>query len=168
LKRRKLHGTFFMIGRRIAAAPDLARRVLAEGHEVGNHTFTHPNLTTLPDSQVDEEIQKTQDILGEMLNYRAAWFRPPYGALRQNQADMPAKRGMGVALWSVDSGDWAQPGEAEIVGTVLAETKPGSIVICHDLYKQTADSVGPILDGLLERGFALETLSALLGRVRAK
>jgi peptidoglycan/xylan/chitin deacetylase (PgdA/CDA1 family) len=69
---------------------------------------------------------------------------------------------MGVALWSVDSGDWAQLGEAQIVGTVLAETKPGSIVICHDLYKQTADGMGPILDGLLERGSALETLSTLL------
>jgi peptidoglycan-N-acetylglucosamine deacetylase len=106
LKRRKLHATFFMIGERIAAAPDLARRVLAEGHEVGNHTFTHPNLTTLPDAQVDEEIQKTQDIMGEALNHRAAWFRPPYGALRQNQAVIPAKRGLGIALWSVDSEDW--------------------------------------------------------------
>jgi peptidoglycan/xylan/chitin deacetylase (PgdA/CDA1 family) len=163
LQRRKLHATFFMIGRCIAAAPDLARRVLAEGHEVGNHTFTHPNLTTLPDSQVDEEIQKTQDIIGEVLNHRAAWFRPPFGALRPNQAGMLAKRGMGVALWSVDSGDWAQPGEAKIVGTVLAEVKPSSIIICHDLHKQTADGVGPILDGLIERGFALETLSTLLG-----
>ena len=163
LQRRKLHATFFMIGKRIAAAPDLARRVLAEGHDVGNHTFTHPKLTTLADAQVDDEIQKTQDIMGEALNHRPAWFRPPYGALRQNQAGMLARRGLGIVLWGVDSQDWSQPDEAKIAATVLAETRPGSIILCHDLHRQTADGVGAILDGLLERGFAFATLSGLLG-----
>jgi len=105
LQKRKLHATFFMIGQRIAAAPDLARCVLAEGHEVGNHTFTHPKLTTLSDQQADAEIQKTQDIMAEVLNHRPAWFRPPYGALRQDQAAMLASRGLGIVLWSVDSKD---------------------------------------------------------------
>jgi peptidoglycan-N-acetylglucosamine deacetylase len=162
LKQRKLHATFFMIGERIAAAPDLARRVLAGGHEVGNHTFTHPKLTTLADEQVEAEIQKTQDIMGEVLNHRPAWFRPPYGALRQDQAGLLASRGLGIVLWSVDSRDWADPGEAEIIRKVLAETKAGSIIVCHDLHRQTADGVGPILDGLLERGFTFATLSALM------
>ena len=162
LRRRKLHATFFMIGQGIAAAPDLARRVLAEGHEVGNHTFTHPNLTTLADRQVDAEIQKTQDIMADVLNHRAVWFRPPYGALRQDQAGLPARRGLGIVLWSVDPQDWSQPGEAKIVETVLAQTRPGSILLCHALHWQTANGVGPILDGLLERGFAFATLSALM------
>jgi peptidoglycan/xylan/chitin deacetylase (PgdA/CDA1 family) len=163
LQRRKLHATFFMIGQRIAAAPDLARRVLAEGHEVGNHTFTHPKLTTLTDHEVEAEIQKTQDIMREVLNHRAAWFRPPYGALRQNQAGLLASRGLGIVLWNVDSQDWSQPGEAKIVETALAETKAGSILLCHDRHQQTAHAIGPILDGLLERGFAPATLSALWG-----
>lgn len=163
LKRRKLHATFFMIGQRIAAAPDLARRVLAEGHEVGNHTFTHPKLTTLPDAQVEAEIQKTQDIMDEVLNHRAAWFRPPYGDLRRNQAGLLTNRGLGIVLWSIDSQDWSHPGEGKIVETVLAETKPGSIILCHDKHRPTADGVGLILDGLLERGFTFATLSELLG-----
>lgn len=163
LKQRNLHATFFMIGRCIAAAPDLARRVLAEGHEVGNHTFTHPNMTTLADEQAEEEIQKTQDIMEEVLKYRAAWFRPPMGALRQNQAGMLVKRGLGIALWNVDPRDWSRPGEVKIVEAVLAETKPGSIILCHDLYPQTANGVGAILDGLVEHGFSPATLSSLLG-----
>ncbi|MCE0523372.1 MAG: polysaccharide deacetylase family protein [Methylacidiphilales bacterium] len=162
LARRKLHATFFMIGRRIAAAPDLARRVLAEGHEIGNHTFTHPKLTTLPDAQVEEEIQKTQDIMGKILNHRPVWFRPPYGALRPNQTAVLRMRGLGVVLWSVDPGDWAQPGTDKIIGTVLAETRPGSIILCHDAHRQTADGTGAMLDGLLERGLAFTTLSSLL------
>jgi peptidoglycan/xylan/chitin deacetylase (PgdA/CDA1 family) len=164
LKRRKLHATFFMIGQRIAAAPDLARRVLAEGHEVGNHTFTHPKLTTLPDQQVDAEIQKTQDLMAEMLNHHAVWFRPPYGSLRQDQAGMLARRGLSIVFWSVDPEDWSQPGEAKIVGTVLAETKPGSIILCHDMHRQTANCAGQFLDGLLERGLSPSTLSDLLGQ----
>lgn len=163
LKRRKLHATFFMIGERIARAPDLARRVLAEGHEIGNHTFTHPKLSTLADEQIEAEIQKTQDIMGEVLNHRAAWFRPPYGTLRQNQAGLVARRGLGIVLWNVDSQDWSQPGEAKIAEMVLTESKPGSIILCHDRYEQTAHGIGPILDGLLERGFAPATLSELLG-----
>jgi peptidoglycan/xylan/chitin deacetylase (PgdA/CDA1 family) len=101
-----------------------------------------------------------------VLNHRPAWFRPPYGALRQDQAAMLARRGLGIVLWSVDSEDWSQPDEAKIVGTVLAETRPGSIILCHDLHRQTADGVGPILDGLLERGFSFATLSALMKRPR--
>jgi peptidoglycan/xylan/chitin deacetylase (PgdA/CDA1 family) len=162
LKRHRLHATFFMIGQRIAAAPDLARRVLAEGHEIGNHTFTHLKLAALTDAQVEAEIQKTQDIMGEVLSHRATWFRPPFGALRQNQVAILEKVGLRVALWSVDSQDWSQPGEAKITATVLKETKPGSIIICHDLHMQTAAAIDPILDGLIDRGFTFATLSALL------
>jgi len=162
LKRRKLHATFFMIGERIAAAPDLARRVVAEGHEVGNHTFTHPKLTTLADDLVDAEIQKTQDLMLDRLGHTARWFRPPYGALRPSQARIPAAKGLRVALWSVDSKDWSQPGTDEIVRVVLAEAKPGAIILCHDLHRQTADSVGAILDGLVNRGWAFDTLSTLV------
>jgi len=162
LKQRQLHATFFMIGQRIATAPDLARRVLAEGHEVANHTFTHPNLTKLPDAQVEAEIEKTQEVMREALNHRPAWFRPPYGALRQDQAGMLARRGLRIVICSVDSRDWAQPGEAEIIRKVLAETTAGSIILCHDMHQQTADCVGAIFDGLLERGFSLVTLSSLL------
>jgi peptidoglycan/xylan/chitin deacetylase (PgdA/CDA1 family) len=164
LKRRELKATFFMIGQNIVAAPDLARRVLAEGHEIGNHTATHPKLTTLPEAEVEAEIQKTQDIIADRLHYRSAWFRPPYGLLRQNQAHLLQARKLRIVLWNVDPGDWAQPGEARITGTILSETKPGSIIVCHDCHLQTANSLPAILDGLIERGLMPITLSTLLGK----
>jgi peptidoglycan/xylan/chitin deacetylase (PgdA/CDA1 family) len=162
LKQRGLRATFFMIGNGITAAPDLARRVLVEGHEVGNHTLTHPKLTALPDAQVEAEVDKTQEIIRDVLRHHAIWFRPPFGALRQNQAGMILKAGLRVVLWNVDPGDWAQPGETKIIKTVLAESRPGSIILCHDKYQQTANSVGAVLDGLMERGLEPVTLSALL------
>jgi peptidoglycan-N-acetylglucosamine deacetylase len=162
LEQRQLHATFFMIGQKISATPDLARRVLAEGHEIGNHTFTHPKLTDLPPAQVETEIQKSVDVMHDVLGYRAAWFRAPYDALRQNQAPVVAQKGLGVVAWSVNPNDWAQPGEEKIIAIILAETKPGSIIVCHDLHAQTANALDRILDGLLERGLQFVALSPLM------
>jgi len=164
LKKRNIRSTFFMIGKRVVAAPDLAKRVLAEGHEVCNHTFNHLKLNSLPDQQVDWEIQKTQDTIGEVLNQRPAWLRPPYGAFRKNQMPIPAGKDLGVVFWSVDPRDWSQPGEGKIVDTILTETKPGSIILCHDLHKQTANCIGQVLDGLLAKDFEFINMSAFLGQ----
>ena len=162
LKRRNLHATFFMIGQRIAAEPDLARRVLAEGHDVGNHTFTHPKLPSLDDEQAHAEIQKTADIMLEALDHRAVWFRPPFGALRPDQFQLVQKHGLRPVMGRVSPSDWAQPGEDKIIARILTDTQPGSIIICHDVFEQTANSIGPVLDGLLEHGFAPVTLTALV------
>ncbi|MDB4793438.1 polysaccharide deacetylase family protein [Methylacidiphilales bacterium] len=164
LKKRNLRSTFFMIGKRVVEAPDLARRVLAEGHEVCNHTFNHLKLNTLPDQQVDWEIQKTQDTIAELLNHRPTWLRPPYGAFRKNQIAIPQSKELGVVFWSVDPRDWSQPGEEKIVSEILTHAKPGSIILCHDLHKQTANCVGRILDGLLERKFEFVNISTFLGQ----
>ncbi len=164
LKKRNIRSTFFMIGKRVVAAPDLAKRVLAEGHEVCNHTFNHLKLNSLPDQQVDWEIQKTQDTIGEVLNQKPAWLRPPYGAFRKNQMGIPVSKDLGVVFWSVDPRDWSQPGEAKIVDTILTETKPGSIILCHDLHKQTANCIGQVLDGLLARDFEFINMSEFLGQ----
>jgi peptidoglycan-N-acetylglucosamine deacetylase len=162
LARRQVKATFFMIGQNVAANPDLARRVLAEGHEVANHTYTHVRLTTLPDKDVIAEIEKTQTIMQEVLNYRPIWFRPPFAEFRQNQAAIPSSRGLGIVLLDVDTRDWAQPGTDEIISRALENTKAGSIILCHDLYRQTVDSVGPLLDGLIEKSFEFGTISELL------
>jgi peptidoglycan/xylan/chitin deacetylase (PgdA/CDA1 family) len=163
LRRHKARATFFMIGERIAAAPKLARRVLDEGHDIGNHTYTHPKLTLLPPALVEAEIQKTVDIMREVLKYRAAWFRAPFGALRQDQAHVLLQRGMRIVSGNVDPHDWSQPGVGKITGTILAEGKAGSIIICHDKFQQTVESMKTILGELSQRGLNLTTLSQLLG-----
>jgi peptidoglycan/xylan/chitin deacetylase (PgdA/CDA1 family) len=162
LKDRRLAATFFMIGRQAAAAPELARRVLADGHVVGNHSYTHPKLTELPDAQAESELARTQDILAEILNHRPAVFRPPYGSFRKNQSPLARKLGLRVVLWSVDSCDWNQPGEGQIIDTILTQTKAGSIILCHDLHHQTADSLGCVLDQLLERQFEFVPVTAFV------
>ncbi|MCE0523053.1 MAG: polysaccharide deacetylase family protein [Methylacidiphilales bacterium] len=163
LRERNVHATFFMIGEKVAAWPDLARRVVAEGHEIANHTWTHLNLTAIPDPQVEEEIHKTQVVIGDVLQQQAVWFRPPMGMLRRDQAPLLKREGLGIVFWSVITGDWAEIGENKIVDIILTETQPGSIIVCHDIHQQTADSLPRAIDGLRERGFDLVTVSTLLG-----
>jgi peptidoglycan/xylan/chitin deacetylase (PgdA/CDA1 family) len=161
-KMRGLHATFFMIGRRIAAAPELARRVVAEGHEVGNHTFTHPKLTDLAPASAEEEIQKTQDIISETLGLRPAWFRPPYLAFRRDLAPLVVSRGMQIVEGNVDPADWSQPGEEKIIEVISRDAKPGSIALCHDMHAQTANAIGAVLDRLVAAGLTPVTLSTLM------
>jgi peptidoglycan/xylan/chitin deacetylase (PgdA/CDA1 family) len=158
LQKRNLPATFFMIGSQVAAAPDLARRVLAGGHEIGNHTFTHRKLTELPDYEALAELEKTEAIFREAMDYKAAWFRPPFGAFRRTQAPMATARNLGLALWNVDSNDWQKPGE--IAENILTKSQPGSILLCHEL-SPTADCLGFVLDQLLARGLQFVTVSTL-------
>jgi peptidoglycan/xylan/chitin deacetylase (PgdA/CDA1 family) len=162
LKARSLVATFFMIGQNAAAAPELVRRVFSEGHAVGNHTYTHPKLGDLPDAQVESELARTQDILAEILNHLPTALRPPYGLFRKNQAPLARKLGLRVVLWSVDSRDWAQPGEDKITETILSQTKGGSIILCHELHRQTADCLDRVLDEFLVRQFQFVPVTAFL------
>ena len=163
LKKRNLKSTFFMIGNRVTAAPDLARRVLAEGHEIGNHTYHHLKLNTLAEDRVAWELTQTQETIATVTGHTPVWLRPPYGAFRKNQIGIPWQHQLGVVLWSVDPRDWSQPGEDAIVETILRDTHAGSIILCHDLHAQTARCVGRVLDGLLERHFVFAKMSEFLG-----
>ena len=138
-----LRATFFMIGEKVAASPELARRV-AENHEIGHHTYTHRKLTELADAEVQQELDKTDAIFMEVLGRRAEWFRPPFGALRQNQAARVLSRGMRVALWSLDAEDWRGGPGAAVTERILTHIHPGAIVLCHET-PVTAESLDATL-----------------------
>lgn len=163
LAQRDLTATFFMIGNKVKAYPALAREVAAAGHELANHTYTHPTLSKLDNTRVVEEIRKCQDIIGEVTGKNPSWFRPPYGAFRRNQGHMPRKEDLGVAYWSVDPRDWSRPGTSSIINHVTSHAHAGSIILLHDLHRQTADATPAILDALQEKDFFLTPMSGFLG-----
>ena len=156
-----IQATFFLSGEKTAASPDLARRVLAEGHELGHHAHSHRKLTTLPDAQVDEELDRAAAVFRNVLATQASWFRPPFGELRQDQARRVRERGMRVALWSVDAEDWRpQPG-AEVTRRIVEHVHPGAIVACHEA-EPCAESLGETLTSLREAVYRSLTLSELV------
>lgn len=163
LKKRDLRATFFMIGSKVKASPDLAKRVLGEGHEICNHSYTHPKLDSLSEDRIREEILRCQDAIMTATSFTPVWLRPPYGAFR-GKAHIAQDLGLGIAYWSIDPRDWAQPGAQRITDTITAQSRPGSIILCHDLHPMTADAVPGILDNLIARDYEFINMSGFLGQ----
>jgi peptidoglycan/xylan/chitin deacetylase (PgdA/CDA1 family) len=164
LAKRKIHSTFFLIGRNVKARPELAKAMVEQGHEVANHTFTHPTLSKLSDAAVADELRRGQDTLHAATGVTPNLFRPPYGAFKRTQAALAVREQLDILMWSVDPRDWSQPGVEKIQQTVNMETKPGAIVLLHELHAQTLEALPTLLDDLQGRGFQLVTVSEVLGR----
>ena len=163
LNKREMRATFFLIGAKVDASPDLAKRIVAEGHDVANHTYTHPRLAGMGDTAVEQQLVRCQDAIARHTGVTPVWFRPPYGAFRREQGIIASRLGLGVAYWSVDPQDWRKPGSAAIANRVLSASQPGSIILLHDLHPMTADAVPAIFDGLAERSFTTAPFHSFVG-----
>ncbi|MDR0534354.1 MAG: polysaccharide deacetylase family protein [Verrucomicrobiales bacterium] len=164
LDKRKIRASFFMIGRNAERFPSLAKEVADAGHEICNHTYTHPQLSALPAAKAQYEIQKAQEVITAATGHAPKWLRPPYGAFRRKDQGILAQQlGLGVIWWSVDPRDWSQPGVGQIINRVVSATLPGSVILCHDLHPQTAQAVGIILDQLQEKDYNFTNVSGFLG-----
>jgi peptidoglycan-N-acetylglucosamine deacetylase len=169
LKQRNIKATFFLIGQNVAANPDIVRRILAEGHEVGNHSWTHPQLSKLSDDRVTAEITKTQDAIKDASGYTPTLLRPPYGAITPRQREWIANQfGLNIILWSVDPFDWKRPGASVIMQRILSQARPGAIILSHDIHKQTVDAMPATLDALSAKGYKFVTVSQLIAMNKPK
>lgn len=163
LRARNIKATFYVIGRSVDLYPQVVRRTVAEGHEIGNHTHTHRLLSKLGDSEVRNELTRCRDAVSRAAGYQMRTMRPPYGGLLQRQREfIHAEFGYPTILWSVDPLDWKRPGPSVVTSRILSATKPGGIVLAHDLHAPTVDAMPATLDGLLRRGFMFVTVSQLL------
>lgn len=167
LKQRNIKVTFFLIGENAERNPDIVRRILAEGHEIGNHSWTHPQLSKLSDDRVTQEITKTQDAIKNESGFTPTMLRPPYGAITARQRSwIESQFGLNIILWSVDPFDWKRPGPSVITQRILSGARPGAIILSHDIHKQTVDAMPATLDALLAKGYKFVTISQLLAMNR--
>ena len=163
LKARHIKATFFLVGKNVQAHPELVRRIIAEGHEVGNHTWDHPQLSKLTDTQATDEIERTQDAIRAACGVTPTLLRPPYGALNKPEHIwIPQRLKLNVIYWTVDTEDWKRPGAAAITERVLAGARPGAIILQHDIHGETIDAMPAALDGLIAKGYHLVTVSQLI------
>ena len=169
LRQRNIKATFYVIGKNVDMYPHLTRRIVAEGHEIGNHTYTHRNLKTLSDSQVVSEMTKARSSIVKATGVSPRTMRPPYGALYQRQREMiMTKFGYPTIMWAVDPRDWQRPGVSVVKNRILTQTSGGSIVLAHDLHAPTVDAMPGTLDGLLAKGYRFVTVSQLLAQKAAQ
>ena len=169
LKQRNIKATFFLIGQNAASNPDIVRRILADGHEIGNHSWTHPQLSKLSDDRVTTEISKTQDAIKEATGFTPTLLRPPYGAITTRQREwIEGRFGLSIILWSVDPFDWKRPGASVITQRILSQVRPGAIILSHDIHKQTVDAMPATLDALAAKGYKFVTVTELIAMNKPK
>ena len=163
LRRRNIKATFYVIGELVQRYPGITRRIVAEGHEIGNHTWTHANLTKLGDGAVRSEMNRTRDIIVSTTGVKPRTMRPPYGALLGRQREMIFREyGYPTILWSVDPKDWQRPGANVVADRIVSGANNGAIILAHDLHASTVDAMPQTLDRLLDRGFQFITVSQML------
>lgn len=156
LKRYNVHATFYVIGRNVQSYPGTMQRIKSEGHRIGNHSFSHPNLTRLSRAGVVQELSSTQAAVQRTSGVTPTGFRPPYGAHSQTVRDVAGSMGLSVDMWSVDTRDWTRPGSSVITRRVLAGTHPGAVVLMHVLSQQSVNALPSIIEGVRAQGYTLE------------
>ncbi|GAA3467143.1 polysaccharide deacetylase family protein [Nonomuraea roseola] len=162
LKKHNAKATFFLEGQYVKSRPAFAKRMAVEGHELGNHSYSHPNFTTIGPAAIRSEIQKTQDIVKQVTGVEPKLLRPPYGMADLQVSDIAAEFGMPMILWTGGSRDWESKNEEAIKKQTLAVAKQGSIVLMHDWVKQTVDSMPSLIKTLQNKGYHLVTVSELI------
>ncbi|WDL95357.1 polysaccharide deacetylase family protein [Alicyclobacillus sp. ALC3] len=143
LRRYGTCATFFCLGAEVAANPLVAMRIVAEGHQIANHTWSHPHAADVTVSELLREVSNTSDAIAEATGERPRWFRPPFGELTDVQAAAISEAGYKVAFWTVDSLDWSGIAGPQIVANVVPALENGAIVLHH-----SAGNVAGIVDAL--------------------
>ncbi|MEK4230026.1 polysaccharide deacetylase family protein [Solibacillus sp. FSL H8-0538] len=157
--------TFFVVGANAEKNPDVVLREYNEGHELANHTFTHPLKITVP--ELEKQLKQTNDIIYSITGFYPVLFRPVGGQYTDDMIDLVANKGYKVVMWSwhQDTEDWTNPGVKKIVKKVMQGTKPGNIILFHDgggNRKQTVEALKEILPELQKQNYKFVTISELL------
>ncbi|MEU8436044.1 polysaccharide deacetylase family protein [Streptomyces sp. NPDC029216] len=158
LGRYGVRAMFFVCGEMATDHRDLLRRMAAEGHVIGNHTWTHPLIPKLGRSALEAEIGRTSEVVEQTVGRPPLWFRAPYGAWNRAAFEIGADLGMEPLAWTVDTLDWTEPGTAVIVSRVLDGAGPGVITLNHDAGGNRSQSVRALevyLPQLLARGYRM-------------
>ncbi len=160
-----IRATFFWVGTEIAKFPEIVRRALREGHAVGNHTYSHPDLAKIPRHAVDREIASTSELLEQITGERTTLFRPPYGSVRSRVLRQVDERGLICVGWSACGLDWDQANAQQIAQRILADAGNGAVFLLHDGggdRSQTIAALPLIVDALRSRGMAFVTIPQML------
>ncbi|MGN9841182.1 polysaccharide deacetylase family protein [Nonomuraea sp. H19] len=156
----RARATFFVVGQNAAAYPWILRRTAAAGHEIGNHTWSHPDLTRLSAAGVRSQLARADQAIKAATGIVPRIIRPPYGALNA-AVRMQSSRPM--VMWSVDTLDWRFRDSAKVARKAVRSVRPGSIILFHDIHPTTVRAMPWVLKSLSKRGYKFVTVSQLFG-----
>src|SRR6267142_1947328 len=158
-----IKATFFLIGQNVAENPEIAAREVREGHEVANHSWSHPNLAKMSDDGVRGQLHKTDEAIRSAAGRSPTLLRPPYGSITPRQKKwIHQEFGYKIVLWDVDPLDWRRPGPNVVCNRIVKNTRAGSIVLAHDIHPGTIEAMPSVLSQLEAKGFKFVTVSELI------
>ncbi len=162
LKEHDLKTTFFLTGFWVEDYPELVKLISDEGHEIGNHTFSHPHLNSLSEEQVTEELKKVEDMIFEASGQRTTLFRPPFGEYSNHVIKAADELGYQTIQWSIDSLDWQNLSKEELVQRVTSRAHKGAIILFHNNGLHTADALPEIIEYYQKHGYSIVAISELV------
>ncbi|KWX75633.1 polysaccharide deacetylase family protein [Paenibacillus jilunlii] len=165
LDQEKVKVTFFLDGSWLSRNKELAAEMLKRGHEMENHAYTHPNMSTLSRARATAEIQKTQNLLKESLGVTNIWFAPPSGDFDQETVDIAASLGLKTVLWTLDTVDWRNPSPDSIISKISSKAEPGTLILMHPTASSSQALLG-MIRGIKAKGLQLGTVSQTLSAER--
>lgn len=161
--------TFFVLGPNVASRPELVKRMEKEGHQIGNHSWSHSQLSRLSSKKVLSEVERTSAEVKKITGHGTKTVRPPYGDFNKSTRSTLAKFPSGeIILWSVDTLDWKTRSTTKTIASVKKEARPGAIVLMHDIHKPTVAAVPAIVKYLRDEGYTLVTVDDLLASEHPK
>jgi peptidoglycan/xylan/chitin deacetylase (PgdA/CDA1 family) len=164
LKQNAMKATFSVIGKNVEANPDLARRIVAEGHEIANQTWSHPDMAALSPEQILEEVNRADEVIFKVTGVHPKYFRPPDGKMPFSTGDLIMAQGYKILMPTFDSGDWRSPPPGVVRKTILGGVTPGAIVLAHDSFPKSVAEMPGIFKELSNRGFTSCTVSELVAQ----
>lgn len=161
----QVKATFFFDGSWVKKNPDLAKMISKEGHEIGNHAYSHPDLKQRTRIQTREEIEKTNNVIEETVGIKPKWFAPPSGSFNQTTVKVAHELNMNTILWTVDTVDWKKPSPTEMVRRVVSKVENGSMILMHPT-DPVAKGLGDMITDMKAKGYRLGTVSDLMSEKR--
>ncbi|MEH7460900.1 polysaccharide deacetylase family protein [Bacillus thuringiensis] len=165
LQKHNVKATFFLEGRWVKENLRFAKMIADADQEVGNHSYTHPDMKTLSLSAIQEQLEKTNQVIEAATNQRVRWFAPPSGSFRDDVVHTAARLQMGTIMWTVDTIDWKHPEPHVLLQRVLSKVHPGAIILMHPT-SSSAESLDTLISNLKEKGYTVGNVSALVDEKR--
>lgn len=158
LKEYNAKATFYVLGNRAEKYRDTVKRIYDEGNEIGNHSYSHKNLTKVDEVQFNIEVNGTNNIIENIIGKKPETIRPPYGA---NNEEVNKKIGMPLVNWNIDTLDWKHKNPELIKQNILNNLQDGNIILMHDIHSTTVDAIVDIIDDIHNMGYRMVTVSEL-------
>ncbi|MFS0574633.1 polysaccharide deacetylase family protein [Sporosarcina sp. 179-K 3D1 HS] len=167
LQQHKVKASFFLDGSWTKKNPDMARLIQFHGHEIGSHAYSHPDLAKSSEAKTRDELQKTNDVIEEVLGLTPTWFAPPSGSFNQRTIEIARELGMYTILWTVDTVDWRKPDTTEMVNRVVSKVEKGSMILMHPT-QPTAEGLERMIEEIKGKGYVVGTVSELMSEERVR